>query len=103
MANKHPLISPEIHARVDAARVARLATLEADKTPHVIPICFVWGGGGLLFGNSTSASPRTSTYNKRVHTSSYSSTNKATCGDSLMFFRRVNSVGATRFGLRSRH
>jgi PPOX class probable F420-dependent enzyme len=44
MANKHPLISPEIHARVDAARIARLATLEADKTPHVIPICFVWDG-----------------------------------------------------------
>lgn len=42
MAIKHLLISPEIHARVDAARVARLATLEADKTPHVIPICFVW-------------------------------------------------------------
>lgn len=44
MANKHPLISPEIHARLDAARVARLATLETDKTPHVIPICFVWNG-----------------------------------------------------------
>lgn len=44
MVNKNPQISPEIHARVDAARVARLATLDPDKVPHVIPICFVCDG-----------------------------------------------------------
>jgi len=44
MASKRPLISPEINARLEAARIARLATLDAERTPHVIPICFVWNG-----------------------------------------------------------
>ena len=37
-------ISPEVHARLELARIARLATLDADQRPHMIPICFVWDG-----------------------------------------------------------
>lgn len=44
MANKVPLISPEIRAKLEVARVARLATLDAEGGPHLIPICFVWDG-----------------------------------------------------------
>jgi len=44
MANKPPLISSEIGAKLEAARIARLATLGAGRTPHVIPVCFVWDG-----------------------------------------------------------
>jgi PPOX class probable F420-dependent enzyme len=44
MAHRPPLIPPEIHARLDAARIARLATLDADRRPHLVPICFVWDG-----------------------------------------------------------
>ncbi len=34
----------EARRRVAAARVARLATLNADGTPHLVPICFVLDG-----------------------------------------------------------
>jgi PPOX class probable F420-dependent enzyme len=44
MANQRPLISPEIRARLEVARIAHLATLDAERRPHVIPICFVWDG-----------------------------------------------------------
>jgi PPOX class probable F420-dependent enzyme len=37
-------ISPEVHARLELARIARLATLDAEQRPHMIPICFVWDG-----------------------------------------------------------
>jgi len=47
MANPPPLISPEIHARLEAARVARLSTLDAEGKPHLIPICFVWDGSAF--------------------------------------------------------
>ena len=33
--------------RVEAARVARLATLAADGTPHLVPFCFVLAGDVL--------------------------------------------------------
>jgi PPOX class probable F420-dependent enzyme len=39
-----PLISPEVRARLELARIARLATLDAEQRPHMIPICFVWDG-----------------------------------------------------------
>ncbi len=42
MANKLPLISPGTRARLETARVARLATLDANRTPHVVPICFAF-------------------------------------------------------------
>ncbi|MBZ5683996.1 MAG: TIGR03668 family PPOX class F420-dependent oxidoreductase [Acidobacteriia bacterium] len=44
MANKSPVVAPNIRARLEAARIARLATRDADRRPHVIPICFVWDG-----------------------------------------------------------
>jgi PPOX class probable F420-dependent enzyme len=34
----------DMHGRVAAARVARLATLSADGRPHVVPFCFVLTG-----------------------------------------------------------
>ena len=40
MANKLPLISPGIRAKLETARVARLATLDAERGPHAVPICF---------------------------------------------------------------
>jgi PPOX class probable F420-dependent enzyme len=47
MVNPPPLISHEIHARLEAARIARLATIDADGRPHMVPICFVWDGSCL--------------------------------------------------------
>ena len=42
---KKPLpISAEICARLEVERIARLATLDAHRRPHLIPICFVWDG-----------------------------------------------------------
>ena len=38
------LITPEIHAKLELARIARLATVNAEQRPNVIPICFVWDG-----------------------------------------------------------
>ena len=40
-------ISPPVSARLDLARIARLATQDADRKPHVIPICFAWDGAGF--------------------------------------------------------
>jgi PPOX class probable F420-dependent enzyme len=37
----------EMRRRVEAARVARLATLAADGTPHLVPFCFVLAGQHL--------------------------------------------------------
>src|SRR5215475_3426634 len=44
MVNKCPLITPEIHAKLELARIARLATVNEGQRPHVVPICFVWDG-----------------------------------------------------------
>ena len=44
MAKKRPLISPGIRAKLETARVARLATLGAEKRPHLVPICFACDG-----------------------------------------------------------
>ena len=44
MANKRSLISPEICAKLEGARVARLATLDPERRPHAIPICFAFDG-----------------------------------------------------------
>lgn len=41
MPNKHPLISTAVRAKLDSARVARLATLDDQQRPHLVPICFV--------------------------------------------------------------
>ena len=44
MANKLPLISAGIRAKLETARVARLATLDAERRPHAVPICFACDG-----------------------------------------------------------
>jgi PPOX class probable F420-dependent enzyme len=44
MASELSIISPEISARLEGARIARLATLDAEGMPHLVPICFVWDG-----------------------------------------------------------
>ena len=38
------LISDQVHAKAKAARVARLATLDANRAPHMVPICFIYDG-----------------------------------------------------------
>ena len=44
MAGKLLPISGAIRTKLDAARVARLATLDASQGPHLIPICFAYDG-----------------------------------------------------------
>ena len=44
MANKLPLIPPRLRAKLKAARIARLATLDAERRPHAVPICFAFDG-----------------------------------------------------------
>jgi PPOX class probable F420-dependent enzyme len=44
MASKRPTISAKVRAALKAARVGRLATLDAAKRPHLVPICFVFDG-----------------------------------------------------------
>jgi len=39
-----PPISDEAHAKLRAARVARLATLDSNQAPHMVPICFSYDG-----------------------------------------------------------
>jgi PPOX class probable F420-dependent enzyme len=39
----------EMRARVDAARVGRLATVDAQGTPHVVPVCFALVGDAFTF------------------------------------------------------
>ncbi len=42
MDKKVPPISPAIRAKLETARVARLATLDAEQKPHAVPVCFAW-------------------------------------------------------------
>ncbi len=44
MARKQQPIPAAIRKRLETARVARLATLDAQRAPHVVPICFVFDG-----------------------------------------------------------
>jgi PPOX class probable F420-dependent enzyme len=44
MARNLPLISDEAHAKLAAARVARLATIDANQAPLMVPICFSYDG-----------------------------------------------------------
>ncbi len=44
MANNLPPISPGIRAKLETARIAHLATLDAVGGPHVVPICFACEG-----------------------------------------------------------
>ena len=56
MTEKLPLISPEIRVKLEAARVARLATLDAERSPHMVPICFVCDGS--LFYSAIDRKPK---------------------------------------------
>jgi PPOX class probable F420-dependent enzyme len=40
-------VPSELRPRVEQARVARLASLDAKRRPHVVPICFVLSGDVL--------------------------------------------------------
>src|SRR5215813_8833148 len=44
MVRKSSLISAKIRKKLEAARVARMATLDPRRGPHVIPICFTYDG-----------------------------------------------------------
>jgi len=44
MPGRLPFISSKIRARLEIARVARLATLDAERRPHLVPICFTYDG-----------------------------------------------------------
>jgi PPOX class probable F420-dependent enzyme len=44
MPHKLQPISNAIRAKLEAARVARLATLDAEYGPHIVPVCFVYDG-----------------------------------------------------------
>lgn len=44
MPRKLQPISKAIKAKLAQARVARLATLDAEYAPHIVPICFVYDG-----------------------------------------------------------
>lgn len=42
------MLDPELRRRVAAARVARLATVRPDATPHVVPITFALAGRSIV-------------------------------------------------------
>jgi PPOX class probable F420-dependent enzyme len=44
MPHKPQPISEAIRAKLEEARVARLATLDAQRRPHIVPVCFVFDG-----------------------------------------------------------
>ena len=44
MAGKSQHISDGILAKLEEARIARLATLDTQGRPHIVPVCFVYAG-----------------------------------------------------------
>lgn len=42
-----PSIPPAVQKKLEQARVARLATIDAQGAPHLVPICFVYEGGAF--------------------------------------------------------
>ncbi len=42
MPGKIPEISAAVRARLRTARIARLATFDAEHSPHLVPVCFVY-------------------------------------------------------------
>jgi len=53
-----------MHSRVEAARVARLATAGADGRPHIVPICYALDGDTLYL--AVDAKPKRTTNLKRL-------------------------------------
>jgi PPOX class probable F420-dependent enzyme len=62
MAGKLLPISAGIRTKLDAARVARLATLDAKQEPHLIPICFAYDGA--VFYSAIDRKPKRVTPNR---------------------------------------
>jgi nitroimidazol reductase NimA-like FMN-containing flavoprotein (pyridoxamine 5'-phosphate oxidase superfamily) len=44
MPDNLPQVSRGIRAKMEMARVARLATLGPERTPQIVPICFAYDG-----------------------------------------------------------
>ena len=44
---ERPAVSPKVRNFLEAGRVARLATADADGSPHVIPVCYVYLRGRI--------------------------------------------------------
>jgi len=62
-------VSPEeAQARFAAARVARLATADADGVPHLVPVVFaaVTGAGGDVIYSAVDAKPKRTTALRRL-------------------------------------
>jgi coenzyme F420-0:L-glutamate ligase / coenzyme F420-1:gamma-L-glutamate ligase len=57
MPGKRPTIPGAVRNRVEQARVARLATLDAAGAPHLVPICFVYDGD--MFYTAVDRKPKT--------------------------------------------
>ncbi|MDQ6696191.1 MAG: pyridoxamine 5'-phosphate oxidase family protein, partial [Actinomycetota bacterium] len=51
-------------ARVDAARVARFATVAADGRPHIVPCCFIRDGHTVW--SAVDAKPKTTLALRRL-------------------------------------
>jgi len=47
MAPKRAHLPASIRARLKQARVARLATLDASRRPHLVPVCFHYDGSNF--------------------------------------------------------
>jgi PPOX class probable F420-dependent enzyme len=56
----------EMLARVTAASVARLATVRADGTPHVVPLCFALDAGGETVVSIVDRKPKRSQQLRRL-------------------------------------
>jgi PPOX class probable F420-dependent enzyme len=56
--------APEMRRRVEAARVARLATVGTDGRPHIVPISFALDGDTLYF--AVDAKPKRTPNLKRL-------------------------------------
>ena len=63
------LADARIRAFVDAARVAHLATADADARPHNVPLCFVLIGDALYFVIDEKPKAATGTRLKRMRSS----------------------------------
>src|ERR1700733_8626032 len=56
MAPKPQPISASVRKILKAARVARLATLDAKRQPHIVPVCFAYDG--KLFYTAVDLKPK---------------------------------------------
>jgi PPOX class probable F420-dependent enzyme len=56
MSRKPPKLSTAVQKMLKEARVARLATLDAESRPHIVPICFAYDG--KLFYTAVDQKPK---------------------------------------------